>query len=437
MELSWRTGLILVGLIVVVLIIVDGVRRMRRARSDALKLDISNEFKFPEDNHNPELPGGGFRVVDNDPSSISGASDGPDIFAEKENQAVRFSGMSAPRRVSEERLEPVFGNEPEIPEEPYSIKDELSRQPLDVSDDGFENTISTWLEERESEARLSDTGSDSAARMVDGQAAIIPKARPIDLDEEVPILTSVEDLGNREVSISVDEGPKVAVEVSSDSIDQSIEAVTEEVVADPHLEQEVEASSTWSSESTSTLDNQDSDNVPGVERGPVVFANPDADQLANRTNPEVVLSIHACCRNDSGFPGEALLHLFGACDLRYGREGIFHRYEEADGRGPIQFSVSQTFEPGIFDPNTITEDSFSSLSFFMSLPGPTRALEAYLAMSEMARVMETQLNAELLDSSRSVFTRQTVEHDRQQIVDFERRRQLAVKKKTVGKRRRR
>lgn len=496
MELSWRTGLILVGLIGVVVIIIDGVRRMRRARSEALKLDISNEFKFPEGDHNPELPGGGFRVVSPGGSEQPlGAKDysvdaSAEFHSEESRAETRFRGMSAARRVSDERLEPVLGDMPVIQDDEPGLLERASeplssnsphsgsttavvapaerdltasgqghgRQPLDIADDSFEDTISTWLDEREGEGdiKLSESVADNAARMVDGQASIIPTAKPINLDEEVPILMSVEDLGDREVKIeepSAEETPVTSAAKSksaesdgqpkeqavAEEIERAIEPSTKRRVQDPHLEREF--SDSIASEKEQVTDfgyGQPAEETPPTDRrSPVVFANPDADQLANRVKPEVVLSIHAFCRGSEGFSGEALLHLFDACDLRYGREGIFHRFEEADGRGPIQFSVSQTFEPGIFNPDTIKQESFSSLSFFMSLPGPSRPLEAYLAMSEMARVMETQLGAELLDSSRSVFTRQTVEHDRQQIVDYERRRQLAEKKQSSRKKRRR
>ncbi|WP_419813617.1 hypothetical protein [Bacterioplanoides sp.] len=57
MEWSWRTVMILLGLVVMIAILVDGFRRMRRARAEALKLDVSHDFKFPEEGYNPELPG--------------------------------------------------------------------------------------------------------------------------------------------------------------------------------------------------------------------------------------------------------------------------------------------------------------------------------------------------------------------------------------------
>lgn len=458
MDWDWRTVLILLGLLAVIIIILDGIRRMRKARAEALKMDISNEFKFPDDDHNPELPGGGFRVIDKGDDAAGfapeEAREAPSAPA-KPTQPPRVmrartlsEGTDETTRSDEysplQRREPTLGDElPPTDDQP--LEEPLTASPDDRvmsssrsaetesgKEDLFESSLTTWLDDKEGEnIIISEEIADNAAKLVHGHAAIIPKAKPIDLDEEVPILMSVETLGDREVVIDPDTGEKAdpasesdvaeEPETESDSTGPQAEVASDSMdVADPHLDREVEAAE---------------DAIAPQGKDLVIFANEDADQLSERGDPEVVLVIHAFCRNEAGFPGQALLHLFDACDFRFGNEGIFHRYEEADGRGPIQFSVSQTFEPGVFDPALIDQQSFAALTFFMSLPGASRPLEAYLAMSEMARVFETQLDAELLDSSRSVFTRQTVEHDRQQIMDFERRQKLNARKMAAEKRR--
>ena len=64
MELNLRTVLVVLGSLVMLGILFDGFRRMRRARQDALSLDVKGDFKFPEDTFSSELPNGGARVVD-------------------------------------------------------------------------------------------------------------------------------------------------------------------------------------------------------------------------------------------------------------------------------------------------------------------------------------------------------------------------------------
>ncbi|MEK9765322.1 MAG: hypothetical protein VW274_02475, partial [Thalassolituus sp.] len=69
MEWSWRTILILAGLLVIAAILFDGFRRMKQARAEALRLDIQPGTDDSEDDYNPELPGS-VRVVSKGESKV-------------------------------------------------------------------------------------------------------------------------------------------------------------------------------------------------------------------------------------------------------------------------------------------------------------------------------------------------------------------------------
>ena len=135
------------------------------------------------------------------------------------------------------------------------------------------------------------------------------------------------------------------------------------------------------------------------------------------TDTEVVV-IHVLARQPGGFPGDALLKIFQACDVRHGEMDIFHRHEQEKGQGPLQFSVANVTRPGTFDIGTMDQLHLPGLSFFLRLPGPTRPLEAFDCMLETARVVVRNLDGELQDESHSVFTTQTAEHCRQRIREF-------------------
>lgn len=138
---------------------------------------------------------------------------------------------------------------------------------------------------------------------------------------------------------------------------------------------------------------------------------------AQQTDSEVVV-IHVLAREPEGFPGEALLKIFHACDVRHGEMDIFHRHEQEKGQGPVQFSVANVTRPGSFDIAAMDALHLPGLSFFLRLPGPTRPLEAFDCMLETARVVARNLDGELQDESHSVFTTQTAEHCRQRIREF-------------------
>ena len=134
-----------------------------------------------------------------------------------------------------------------------------------------------------------------------------------------------------------------------------------------------------------------------------------------------LIVINAMSPSDKHFKGNDLLQILMACDVRYGKMNIFHRYENADGSGEIQFSVANLVEPGNFDLDEIESFSTPGVVFFMHLPGPADSMKAYEAMVETARCLVKNLEGELRDQSHSVATKQTLEHYKQRIRDFERR----------------
>ncbi len=148
----------------------------------------------------------------------------------------------------------------------------------------------------------------------------------------------------------------------------------------------------------------------------------DADEPAREViKPQEVLVVNVLAKGDAAFKGPDLLQLLLACDLRFGEMNIFHRYEKANGKGPIQFSVANLVEPGSFDLDDIDDFSTPGVSFFLALPGPEKPVTAFNYMVETAQVLVRHLHAELRDDAHSVMTAQTIEHFRQRIRDFERK----------------
>ena len=405
MEWGWQTILILLGLISIALILFDGYRKMKRARAEALQLNVNGKPSSADDEeYNPELPGK-VRVVQSSSNtpidhSVSqpvkqDSNESESSFSAVEDDSMLFEGQDAGLKANElEALEdkPITENESEL-----------------------------------------EFKADSAP-----QPSVIPVVKPIDLDEVVPTLVDVENMGSEEafaegmVNLKVSEPAgqesssetEASAERSSsmsankDEEQASIEAdqdlpIVEDpaTIDDPHLEEEV-------------------DEVPQDVAAQIVnYADPEAEVLSSRPEAQMVLIIHTRARSPEGFDGKEILYLFNSCDLRYGEKNIFHRFEETDGKGCIQFSVAQSQEPGTFAPESMEQERFPGLSFFLSLPGPKRPLEAYTAMSEMAMAVSRNLNADILDGSQSAMTPQTIEHERQQIMDYERKQRLAAKKR--------
>lgn len=138
--------------------------------------------------------------------------------------------------------------------------------------------------------------------------------------------------------------------------------------------------------------------------------------------PVEVLVVYVVARDPNGFKGPALLQSILESGLRFGMRDIFHRHESLTGNGEILFSMANAVRPGTFDLDDIDHFSTRAVSFFLGLPGPSNPKQALELMLAAARKLSSELDGELKDDQRSVFTKQTEEIYRQRIVEFERRR---------------
>jgi cell division protein ZipA len=164
------------------------------------------------------------------------------------------------------------------------------------------------------------------------------------------------------------------------------------------------------------LDELDEDGAPKQESTQAT----EAPRLPRQPDPEVFM-LNVVARSAAGFNGGDILHILLACDLRFGDMSFFHRYEKEGGLGPIQFSVANMMQPGVFDIDNMSDVTTPGLVFFLTLPGPEDMMQAFDYMFETAQAVARNLEGDVLDESRSAMTKQVVEHSRQKIVDLERR----------------
>lgn len=86
--------------------------------------------------------------------------------------------------------------------------------------------------------------------------------------------------------------------------------------------------------------------------------------------------------------------------LVYGERRIYHK----QNAGETVFSVASLVKPGVLDPAEQQRFSTPGLTMFMVLPGPTQPQAALQEMIATARALAAQLNAEVFDASRQLFT---------------------------------
>lgn len=122
------------------------------------------------------------------------------------------------------------------------------------------------------------------------------------------------------------------------------------------------------------------------------------------------------------FSGVKLFKLVEACGMEFGEMDIFHRFEDDKGEGAIQFSMVNGVKPGSFDLSQREVFSTPAVSFFLQMGEPADLMNAFECMLATAQCVADNLKGEVKDENHSVMRPQTIEHYRQQIRDFERRR---------------
>ena len=247
--------------------------------------------------------------------------------------------------------------------------------------------------------------------------AAVPKARQEPEFKTQDDIEQVDDLGDDSVKLEIEAEPEDDI-LFTDPADEYRSNTDDD-------DDEDEVVAGWSSSETDDDEElpmrADSDDTPKhVTPATADKAGFSKEDTVPSEHHELLV-INAMAPEGKPFKGNDLLQILMACDVRYGKMSIFHRYENSDGTGQIQFSVANLVEPGNFNLDEIDEFSTPGVVFFMHLPGPRESIKAYEAMVETARCLVKNLEGELRDQTHSVATKQTLEHYKQRIRDFERR----------------
>lgn len=135
---------------------------------------------------------------------------------------------------------------------------------------------------------------------------------------------------------------------------------------------------------------------------------------------EELIVMNVLSEPDRPFTGDELFATLRTCGLKFGDMNIFHRVEPLTKS--VQYSVASAVEPGTFDMAEMEAIRCPGLCLFMQLPGPEEPTAAFEDMLSVARSVVKSLGGEVRDEHRNIMTPQTVEHYRQRIQDFSRRR---------------
>lgn len=135
---------------------------------------------------------------------------------------------------------------------------------------------------------------------------------------------------------------------------------------------------------------------------------------------ERIVTLFLMAREGGHFNGPDLVVAAEKAGLEFGDMGIYHRL--LDGKrelGPI-FSVANMLKPGNFDLTRLDTLRTPGLSFFMTLPGPLSALDAWDAMLPTAQRLAELLDSQVLDEERNALGRQRIAHIRDELRGWDR-----------------
>ncbi len=421
-----REWLIILGLVLVAIILVDGVRRLQRQRR-GLRMDLSRDIDAStpardqedierEERMSWELPNGGARVVSPGERDIDDRFDEPvmetsrdreaerdleergledDDLDERDAPAYRSRERHAPMRDLDESSDHEYDDE-EVP--PVRRRDEFARRLKSVFPFG-----------EGKRAPREDVRLDASPSR--GQAPAAPEPeRPVSRGD------SRRDDAWHDDGYD-DDDPLFARHDRRDPLpaDMAFEEDDDVVPLQEDAPEELAPSRSSQFDSTRWAARH-----PVLERAARGMIEGEAarDALANA---EEIVVISVMSRDEDGFHGPDLLQLVLACGLRIDDRGVFHRFETESSQSPLQFSMVNVVKPGTFDLEVMEEEPTPGVTFLMPMPSAESSREAFEAMFETAMVLVRNLGGELKDENHSVMTGQTVEFARQRVHEFERR----------------
>lgn len=139
------------------------------------------------------------------------------------------------------------------------------------------------------------------------------------------------------------------------------------------------------------------------------------------TGFERIVTLFVAARPGFMLNGSDIVVAAEKAGLAFGDMNIFHRL--VDGKpeaGPI-FSVANMMKPGSFDLRRVHDIETPGLTFFMTLPGPLAALDAWETLLPTATRMAELLDASVLDEERNTLGRQRIAHLRDELRAFDRK----------------
>jgi len=148
-------------------------------------------------------------------------------------------------------------------------------------------------------------------------------------------------------------------------------------------------------------------------------------EVDGRESEELIVVVTVLAHPGRYFAGTAIHAELAESGLRPGAMQIYHRpASPGGGDRDALFSVANVVNPGTLDPRDAPELRSPGLALILRLPGPADPHAAFEAMIEAGHRLAAVLDGVLCDATRSTLSTQAVNHLRERIAEYGRRRLL-------------
>ena len=168
---------------------------------------------------------------------------------------------------------------------------------------------------------------------------------------------------------------------------------------------------------------QGDEDLAAGHQAELAFAEPAAaSELGKRVAEDFdkIVSLYVAARAGQVLRGEDIVVAAEKTGMVFGHMSIFHRLVEGKPEAGPVFSMASILKPGNFDMATIGQMETPAVAFFLTLPAPLPALDAWEKMEPTVQRMAELLDAIVLDDSRNALGRQRIAHIRDELRAYDR-----------------
>ena len=246
------------------------------------------------------------------------------------------------------------------------------------------------------------------------------KARQEEITMDIMPSAAVEDDADSE--LSKNEFPSGGARITRPDVEPLISQTQQPAQADLPLGDIATQSAEIPNETSFALksDVRKKDSTVAKASAVEITGSPQVDERTPPTSPDELIILGLLAKSGSVFKGAELVDALRGQGLKFGNMSIFHRIDSTTDQQ--LFSVANALEPGTFDLADMQALETPGITFFLQLPVPGDAFETLEDMLLSARTVAAALGGDVKDDQMNTLTGQTVEHMRQRLADYARRR---------------